>query len=62
MIKVMIGKHALMFKKGTSDEEINKKLLEYRQFQVLKRPIVVRKSNGDEYHMLNGVRLNGKRH
>ena len=23
MIKVMIGKHALMFKKGTSDEEIN---------------------------------------
>jgi|TARA_R110001592_G_scaffold197153_1_gene445073 arsenate reductase-like glutaredoxin family protein len=62
MIKVKVGKGALMFKEGTSDEEINKKLLEYAQFQVLKRPIVVRKSNGDEYQMLNGVRLNGKKH
>mgnify|MGYP001034269442 FL=1 len=61
MIKVKLGKGALMFKEGTSDEEINKKLLEYSQFQVLKRPIVVRKSNGDEKQMLNGVRLNGKK-
>ena len=34
MIKVKLGKGALMFKEGTSDEEINKKLLEYSQFQV----------------------------
>ena len=62
MIKVEHKGRVYTFKEGTSDEEINKKLLEYSQFQVLKRPIVVRKSNGDEYQMLNGVRLNGKKH
>ena len=62
MKKVMIGNKVVVFPDSISDEELVNKVKRLETNQNLKRPIVVRKSNGTEYQLLNGVRLNnGKR-
>ena len=62
MKKVMIGNKGVVFPDSISDEELTKHVQRLELNQNLKRPIVVRTSNGTSYQLLNGVRLNnGKR-
>ena len=62
MIKVEQKGYTFTFNDGTTEEEqqeaINKHLAKSRWF----RPIVMRKSNGQDVHLGNGVRKHGKRH
>ena len=53
----------MVFPDGITEDELHaaiKKRLDNLYFS--KKPIVVRKSNGEEYELLNGVRMHGKRH
>ena len=62
MKKVMIGNKGVVFPDSISDEELVNQVKRLETNKNLKRPIIVRKSNGTEYQLLNGVRLNnGKR-
>ena len=62
MKKVMIGNKGVVFPDSISDEELVNQVKRLETNQNLKRPNVDRKSNGTEYQLLNGVRLNnGKR-
>ena len=62
MIKVEQAGYTFTFEDGTTEEQqqeaINKHLAKNKWF----RPIVMRKSSGQQVHLGNGVRKHGKRH
>ena len=62
MIKVEQNGYTFTFDDGTTEEQqqiaIKKHLAKSRWF----RPIVMRKSDGTNVHLGNGVRKHGKRH
>lgn len=62
-MKVEVNGLEMVFPDNITEEEMHeeiKKRLNNLHFS--KRPIVVRKSNGTSYKLLNGVRMHGKRH
>jgi len=62
-MKVEVNGLEMVFPDNITEEEMHeeiKKRLNNLYFS--KRPIVVRKSNGTSYKLLNGVRMHGKRH
>ena len=62
-MKIEVNGMSMVFPDSITEEEMHeaiKKRLNNLQFT--RRPIVVRKSNGEEYKLLNGVRMQGKRH
>lgn len=62
-MKVEVNGLEMVFPDNITEEEMHKEIkkrLDNLYFS--KRPIVVRKSNGTSYKLLNGVRMHGKRH
>lgn len=62
-MKIEVNGMTMVFPDGITEDELHaaiKKRLDNLYFS--KKPIVVRKSNGEEYELLNGVRMHGKRH
>jgi hypothetical protein len=62
-MKVEVNGMSMVFSDNITEEEMHeaiKKRLNNLYFT--RRPIVVRKSNGEEYKLLNGMRMQGKRH
>jgi hypothetical protein len=62
-MKLEVNGMSMVFPDGMSEEDRNKEIVKrLNNLYFTKRPIVVRKSNGEEYKLLNGVRMHGKRH
>ena len=61
-MKIEVNVMSMVFPDSITEEEMHeaiKKRLNNLYFT--RRPIVVRKSNGEEYKLLNGVGMQGKR-
>lgn len=62
-MKLEVNGMTMVFSDEMSEEDRNKAIVKrLNNLYFTKRPIVVRKSNGEEYKLLNGVRMQGKRH
>ena len=63
LVKYEINGMSMVFPKDISEEELHKEIKKrLDNLYFTKRPIVVRKSDGTSYKLLNGVRMQGKRH
>jgi len=63
LVKYEINGMSMVFPRDMSEEDLHKEITKrLNNLYFTKKPIVVRKSNGDEYKLLNGVRMHGKRH
>ncbi|MDB3990197.1 hypothetical protein N9435_10815 [Pseudomonadales bacterium] len=63
LVKYEVNGMSMVFPKDITEEELHKAIQKrLNNLYFSKRPIVVRKSNGDEYKLLNGVRMHGQRH
>jgi len=63
LVKYEVNGMSMVFPRDITEEELHKaiqKRLDNLYFS--KKPIVVRKSDGTSYKLLNGVRMHGKRH
>jgi len=62
-MKLEVNGMTMVFSDEMSEEDRHKEIVKrLNNLYFTKRPIVVRKSNGEEYKLLNGVRMQGKRH
>lgn len=63
LVKYEVNGMSMVFPRDMTEEELHKAITKrLNSLYFSKRPIVVRKSNGDEYKLLNGVRMHGQRH
>lgn len=62
MIKKIVEGFTFTFKDGTSEEEQMIAIEQHLERQHYFRQIIIRKSDGSEIHLGNGVRKHGKRH
>jgi hypothetical protein len=62
MIKVKVDGYTFTFADGTPKAERDAHIQTWLQEQNAKRQIIMRKSDGTEVHIGNGVRLHGQRH
>lgn len=61
-MKYVIDGKEIILPDNLGEGEVLKELEKRLKNQNLKRPLVMRKSNGSSSKLLNGVRLHGKRH
>lgn len=62
-MKVEVNGLEMVFPDNITEEEMHEEIKKrWNNLYFAKRPIVVRKSNGTSYKLLNGVRMHGKRH
>ena len=62
-MKYEVNGMSMVFPDSITEEELHEAIMKrLNNLYFTKRPIVVRKSNGEEYQLLNGVRMQGKRH
>jgi len=63
LVKYEVNGMSMVFPKDITEEKLHKEITKrLNSLYFTKRPIVVRKSNGEEYKLLNGTRMQGKRH
>ena len=62
MIKVKRGEYTFTFNDGVSKEDRLAAIDKYMEKQHFRRQLIMRKSDGTETHLGQGVRLHGKRH
>lgn len=63
LVKYEVNGMSMVFPKDITEEELHAQIKQrLNNLYFTKRPIVVRKSNGEEYKLFNGVRMQGKRH
>ena len=62
-MKYEVNGMTMVFPDSITEEELHKEIKKrLDNLYFTKRPIVVRKSDGTSYKLLNGVRMHGKRH
>lgn len=62
-MKLEVNGMTMVFSDDMSEEDRHEAIVKrLNNLYFTKRPIVIRKSNGEEYKLLNGVRMQGKRH
>jgi hypothetical protein len=62
-MKYEVNGMTMVFPDTITEEELHKAIQKrLNNLYFSKRPIVVRKSDGTSYKLLNGVRMHGKRH
>ena len=62
-MKYEVNGMTMVFPDAITEEELHKEIKKrLESLYFTKRPIVVRKSDGTSYKLLNGVRMQGKRH
>ena len=62
MIKVKRGEYTFTFNDGVSKEDRLAAIDKYMEIHHYFRQIIMRKSDGSEVHLGNGVRKHGERH
>ena len=62
MIKIEAGGYTFTFNDGTSEKAQEEAIKTYLERGNYFRNIIMRKSDGSEVHLGNGVRKHGKRH
>jgi len=62
-MKYEVNGQQMVFPDNATEEEIHAAIQKrWNNLYFSRRPIVVRKSDGTSYKLLNGVRMHGKRH
>lgn len=62
-MKYEVNGMSMIFPDGITEEELHKAIQKrLNNLYFSKKPITVRRSDGTQYKLLNGVRMHGKRH